>query len=207
MNNYEDESVDIHQVENTSQKQSDAQSKKYRLSLLYLLKDLLLLVLKSGIIGALILNVLMYLIFKEPFKPIGCLAYIICGAVLGIIIGYVIKSLIGNDSGDSFANATGVTIYNMYAGVHNLHVLSGSTIGSGASILGLVLTVITWAFIVLYSLLLMPVSIVYLCIMSVIEVITHGIPKTLGNILDKLVMIGAGIGSIALIIYAIAQIG
>ena len=98
-------------------------------------------------------------------------------------------------------------MYNMYAGVHNLRVLSGSTIGSGMSILGLFFTVVIYAFILIYSLLLIPVSIVYLVIMSVIEATTHGIPETLGCILDKLVIIVSGIGSIALIIFLIGQIG
>lgn len=145
--------------------------------MLYTLKYLLFLILKSGIIGALIINILMYAIFKEPFDAIGCLAYIICGGSIGIVIGYIIKAVRGQDEGDAFANATGVTMYNMYAGVHNLRVLSGSTIGSGMSILGLFLTVVIYAFIVIYSLLLIPVSIVYLIIMSVIEAITHGYQK------------------------------
>lgn len=189
------------------QKQNNKTSRKYLLSLLYMLKDLLFLILKSGIIGALILNILIYAVFKEPFDAIGCLAYIICGESIGIVIGYIIKSVRGQDEGDAFANATGVTMYNMYAGVHNLRVLSGSTIGSGMSILGLFLTVVIYAFIVIYSLLLIPVSIVYLIIMSVIEAITHGIPETFGCILDKLIMVVSGIGSIALVILLIAQIG
>lgn len=122
-------------------------------------------------------------------------------------IGYIIKSVHEQDEGDAFANATGVTVYNMYAGVHNLRVLSGSTIGPGMSILGLFFTVVIYAFIVIYSLLLIPVSIVYLIIMSVIEAITHGIPETLGCILDKLVIVVSGIGSIALVIFLITQIG
>lgn len=189
------------------QKQNNKTSRKYLLSLLYMLKDLLFLILKSGIIGALILNILIYAVFKEPFDAIGCLAYIICGESMGIVIGYIIKAVRGQDEGDAFANATGVTMYNMYAGVHNLRVLSGSTIGSGMSILGLFLTVVIYAFIVIYSLLLIPVSIVYLIIMSVIEAITHGIPETFGCILDKLIMVVSGIGSIALVILLIAQIG
>ena len=182
------------------QKQNNKTSRKYLLSLLYMLKDLLFLILKSGIIGALILNILIYAVFKEPFDAIGCLAYIICGESIGIVIGYIIKAVRGQDEGDAFANATGVTMYNMYAGVHNLRVLSGSTIGSGMSI-------VIYAFIVIYSLLLIPVSIVYLIIMSVIEAITHGIPETFGCILDKLIMVVSGIGSIALVILLIAQIG
>lgn len=189
------------------QKQNNKTSRKYLLSLLYMLKDLLFLILKSGIIGALILNILIYAVFKEPFDAIGCLAYIICGESIGIVIGYIIKAVRGQDEGDAFANATGVTMYNMYAGVHNLRVLSGSTIGSGMLILGLFLTVVIYAFIVIYSLLLIPVSIVYLIIMSVIEAITHGIPETFGCILDKLIMVVSGIGSIALVILLIAQIG
>ncbi|RGE17111.1 hypothetical protein [Desulfotomaculum sp. OF05-3] len=189
------------------QKQNNKTSRKYLLSLLYMLKDLLFLILKSGIIGALILNILIYAVFKEPFDAIGCLAYIICGESIGIVMGYIIKAVRGQDEGDAFANATGVTMYNMYAGVHNLRVLSGSTIGSGMSILGLFLTVVIYAFIVIYSLLLIPVSIVYLIIMSVIEAITHGIPETFGCILDKLIMVVSGIGSIALVILLIAQIG
>ena len=189
------------------QKQNNKTSRKYLLSLLYMLKDLLFLILKSGIIGALILNILIYAVFKEPFDAIGCLAYIICGESIGIVIGYIIKAVRGQDEGDAFANATGVTMYNMYAGVLNLRVLSGSTIGSGMSILGLFLTVVIYAFIVIYSLLLIPVSIVYLIIMSVIEAITHGIPETFGCILDKLIMVVSGIGSIALVILLIAQIG
>ncbi len=189
------------------QKQNNKTSRKYLLSLLYMLKDLLFLILKSGIIGALILNILIYAVFKEPFDAIGCLAYIICGESIGIVIGYIIKAVRGQDEGDAFANATGVTMYNMYAGVHNLRVLSGSTIGSGMSILRLFLTVVIYAFIVIYSLLLIPVSIVYLIIMSVIEAITHGIPETFGCILDKLIMVVSGIGSIALVILLIAQIG
>ena len=189
------------------QKQNNKTIRKYLLSLLYMLKDLLFLILKSGIIGALILNILIYAVFKEPFDAIGCLAYIICGESIGIVIGYIIKAVRGQDEGDAFANATGVTMYNMYAGVHNLRVLSGSTIGSGMSILGLFLTVVIYAFIVIYSLLLIPVSIVYLIIMSVIEAITHGIPETFGCILDKLIMVVSGIGSIALVILLIAQIG
>lgn len=189
------------------QKQNNKTSRKYLLSLLYMLKDLLFLILKSGIIGALILNILIYAVFKEPFDAIGCLAYIICDESIGIVIGYIIKAVRGQDEGDAFANATGVTMYNMYAGVHNLRVLSGSTIGSGMSILGLFLTVVIYAFIVIYSLLLIPVSIVYLIIMSVIEAITHGIPETFGCILDKLIMVVSGIGSIALVILLIAQIG
>ena len=189
------------------QKQNNKTSRKYLLSLLYMLKDLLFLILKSGIIGALILNILIYAVFKEPFDAIGCLAYIICGESIGIVIGYIIKAVRGQDEGDAFANATGVTMYNMYAGVHNLRVLSGSTIGLGMSILGLFLTVVIYAFIVIYSLLLIPVSIVYLIIMSVIEAITHGIPETFGCILDKLIMVVSGIGSIALVILLIAQIG
>ena len=189
------------------QKQNNKTSRKYLLSLLYMLKDLLFLILKSGIIGALILNILIYAVFKEPFDAIGCLAYIICGESIGIVMGYIIKAVRGQDEGDAFANATGVTMYNMYAGVHNLRVLSGSTIGSGMSILGLFLTVVIYAFIVIYSLLLIPVSIVYLIIMSVIEAITHGIPETFGCILDKLIMVVSGIGSNALVILLIAQIG
>lgn len=189
------------------QKQNNKTSRKYLLSLLYMLKDLLFLILKSGIIGALILNILIYAVFKEPFDAIGCLAYIICGESIGIVIGYIIKAVRGQDEGDAFANATGVTMYNMYAGVHNLRVLSGSTIGSGMSTLGLFLTVVIYAFIVIYSLLLIPVSIVYLIIMFVIEAITHGIPETFGCILDKLIMVVSGIGSIALVILLIAQIG
>ena len=48
---------------------------------------------------------------------------------------------------------------------------------------------------------------VYLVIMSVIAAITHGRPETLGCIVDKLVIIVSGIGSIALIIFLIGQIG
>ena len=189
------------------QKQNNKNSRKYLLSLLYTLKDLLFLILKSGFIGALIVNILMYAVFKESFDAIGCLAYIICGGSIGIVIGYIIKAVRGQDEGDTFANATGDTMYNMYAGVHNLRVLSGSTIGSGMSILGLFFTVVIYAFILIYSLLLIPMSIVYLVIMSVIEAITHGIPEILGCILDKLVIIVSGIGSITLIIFLIAQIG
>lgn len=140
------------------QKQNNKTSRKYLLSLLYMLKDLLFLILKSGIIGALILNILIYAVFKEPFDAIGCLAYIICGESIGIVMGYIIKAVRGQDEGDAFANATGVTMYNMYAGVHNLRVLSGSTIGSGMSILGLFLTVVIYAFIVIYSLLLIQIG-------------------------------------------------
>lgn len=67
------------------QKQNNKSSRKYLLSLLYTLKDLLL-ILKSGIIEAFILNILMYAVFKEPFDVIGCLAYIICGGSIGIVI-------------------------------------------------------------------------------------------------------------------------
>ena len=137
----------------------------------------------------------------------GCLAYIICGGSIGIVIGYIIKAVRGQVEGDAFANATDATMYNMYAGIHNLRVLSGNTIDSGMSILGLFPTVVIYAFIVIYSLLSTPASIVYLIIMSVIEAITHGIPETLGCILDKLVIIVSGIGSVALIIFLIAQIG
>ena len=129
------------------QKQNNKNSRKYLLSLLYTLKDLLFLILKSGFIGALIVNILMYAVFKESFDAIGCLAYIICGGSIGIVIGYIIKAVRGQDEGDTFANATGDTMYNMYAGVHNLRVLSGSTIGSGMSILGLFFTVVIYAFI------------------------------------------------------------
>lgn len=149
----------------------------------------------------------MYAIFKEPFDAIGSLAYIICGGSIGIIIGYIIKAVRGQDEGDAFANATDATMYNMYAGVHNLSVLSDNTISSGMSILGLFLTIVIYAFIVIYSLLLIPVSIVYLIITSVIEVITHGIPETFGCILNKLVIVVSGIGSIALVIFLITQIG
>ena len=116
------------------------------------------------------------------------------------------KLYVDRTKGDTFANATGATMYNMYAGVHNLRVLSGNTIGSGMSILGLFLTIVIYTFIVIYSLLLIPVSIVYLIIMSVIETITHGIPETFGCILDKLVIVVSGIGSIALVIFLITQI-
>lgn len=163
------------------QKQNNKNSRKYLLSLLYTLKDLLFLILKSGFIGALIVNILMYAVFKEPFDTIGCLSYITCGSSIGIVIGYIIKAVLGQDEGDAFANATGATMYNMYAGIHNLRVLSSSTIGSCMSILGLFLTVVIYAFIVIYSMLLIPVSIVYLIIMSVIEAITHGIPETLNT--------------------------
>lgn len=43
--------------------------------------------------------------------------------------------------------------------------------------------------------------------MSVIEAITHGIPETFGCILDKLVIVVSGIGSIAFVIFLMAQIG
>ena len=98
-------------------------------------------------------------------------------------------------------------MYNMYAGVHNLRVLSGNTIGLSMSILGLFLTIVIYVFIVIYSLLLIPVSIVYLIIMSVIEAITHGIPETHRCILDKLIIVVSGIGSIVLVIFLIVQIG
>lgn len=87
----------------------------------------------------------------------------------------VIKAVCGQDERDAFANATGTTMYNVYA--------------------------------VIYSLLLIPVSIVYLIIMPVIEAITHGIPETFGCILDKLVIVISDIGSIALVIFLITQIG
>lgn len=41
--------------------------------------------------------------------------------------------------------------------------------------------------------------------MSVVEAITHGIPEIFGCILDKIVIIVPGIGSITLIIFLIAQ--
>lgn len=106
------------------QKQNNKSSRKYLLSLLYTLKDLLFLILKSGIIGALIINILMYAIFKEPFDAIGCLAYIICGGSIGIVIGYIIKAVCGQDEGDAFANTTGVTMYNMNLGIisHNRYI-------------------------------------------------------------------------------------
>lgn len=47
------------------QKQNNKTSRKYLLSLLYMLKDLLFLILKSGIIGALILNILYMLFLKS----------------------------------------------------------------------------------------------------------------------------------------------
>lgn len=52
------------------QKQNNKNSRKYLLSLLYTLKDLLFLILKSGFIGALIVNILMYAVFKESFDAI-----------------------------------------------------------------------------------------------------------------------------------------
>lgn len=55
-----------------------------------------------------------------------------------------------------------------------------SLLETNAIILGysrLFLTVVIYAFIVIYSLLLIPVSIVYLIIISVIEAITHGYQK------------------------------
>ena len=41
--------------------------------------------------------------------------------------------------------------------------------------------------------------------MSVIEAITHGIPETLRCILDKLIIVVLGIGSIAFVIFLIVQ--
>lgn len=41
--------------------------------------------------------------------------------------------------------------------------------------------------------------------MSVIEAITHGIPETFRCVLDKLIIVVSGIGSIAFVIFLIAQ--
>ena len=84
------------------QEQNNKISRKYLLLLLYTLKGLLFLILKSGIIGALIINILMYAIFKQPFDAIGCLAYIICGGSIGIVIGDIIKAVCGQDEGGYF---------------------------------------------------------------------------------------------------------
>lgn len=45
------------------------------------------------------MNISMYAIFKELFDTKGCLAYIICSGSIGIVIGYIIKAVRGQDEG------------------------------------------------------------------------------------------------------------
>lgn len=184
--------------------ENNMSKRKYRLSLVYMVKDLLVLILKGGLIGAVISNVIMYGFGKESFEIINFLAYSAVGVIIGIMVAFVLKILVGKDPDVSAENA-GVTFYNVYAGIHNARVADNAG-DAGIAIFVIIFSIIRFLFTFLYSALLIPVSLIYLIAMSIIEMLVNGIPETLGNILDKLVKLASGVGSIALIIFIISLI-
>lgn len=169
----------------------NAIKKKYRMSLLYLLKDLL----KSMLIGGILLSIFIVLLMifgpKIPFDIKIYSEYICSSFVLGAGMGIIYKCIAGGDIGDY----AGVTLYNTYAGIHNTLLFSGAGFSFGAAfaVIGLVLTAIRFVYKLACTIVVFPMSFVYLCIMALIETIFNGIPVSLGNFLDKIIPIAAKI--------------
>lgn len=170
----------------------DLSRKKYRLSLLYLVIDLLKSML-GGIIGFSIVMVIFASIISGKLTIFyggdDIVGLITCGGVIGLLY----RCLKGNDEFDDYAE---VDLYNMYAGIHNTFVFAdaGSGYGATLSLIEFFLSLLGLVFKLGSAVVVVPVSLVYLCIMSILETIFNGIPKTLGNILDKLIPLFSIIG-------------
>lgn len=170
----------------------DLSRKKYRLSLLYLVIDLL----KSMLVGAIVFFVFIFIltvgIMRLPFSDYS-FREIFDVIIMGAGIGLLYRCLKGNDEFDDYAE---VDLYNMYAGIHNTFVFAdaGSGYGATLSLIEFFLSLLGLVFKLGSAVVVVPVSLVYLCIMSILETIFNGIPKTLGNILDKLIPLFSIIG-------------
>ena len=176
--------------------------KKYRLSLLYLLKDLLLSAVIGGVIGVVFFNILFFItngfaINKELFFE----TFIYCYAI-GAIVG-LIRICLKDDN--DFGGNTDIALYNTYAGIHNTFLFAnagdGYSYDATFSLLGLLLSLLGLVYKLGCAIVVVPMSIVYLCIMSIFETIFNGIPVTLGNILDKIIpLISKLCGMVAVIV-------
>lgn len=169
----------------------DLYRKKYRLSLLNLVKGML----KAAIIGAIVavvLVIIIELVFSKEFNisdlAIKLIGNLIEGAIFGILVGCVLGVRNADIEHIEDADDGEVQLYNMYVSIHNGFVFG--SIGSGA---GCAVSMFVLAFqllLLVYQLVsivaIVPISVVYLCAMALFETIFNGIPVGLGNALDKL---------------------
>mgnify|MGYP003294087807 CR=1 FL=1 len=171
-----------------------AYERKYLSSLIWLLKDLAKLALISGLIGGVVIHFLMG-------KPSGIehfIAQTLGGIIIGIVLGYVIKCVFFQTNAAAVA---GISAYNIFAGFHNMNIFAHGMdfFGLAYSIFMIIWCVIRFAFSTMYSFVLLPVNILYLCIMSILETKIN-ISNSIGSVLDKSTHIVASIVSICLCI-------
>lgn len=171
--------------------------KKYRLTLLYLIKDLLKVTIIGGIIAVVFLNVLIFVLGGYEFNMKDGIAVTLTGFVIGAAIGIILRCFKGGEMDD----VEGVALYNVYAGIHNTFVFMNFNMGAGAalSIVGAILTVFYLIYRLAAVALIFPLTFVYVCIMAILETIFNGIPTIIGNILDKLIPIIAMIGGVVIL--------
>lgn len=183
--------------------ENNFQQTKYRTSLKLLISDILSLSLKAGAIGAVAMTLLYILVNRTSFDFVALLESILGGIILGIFLGFIIKAITESISYNETDTKTDV--YNVYAGIHNATFASDAA-ESGFGVFVVLFVIVKYIYIVLKSMLLIPVSLVYLCLMALLETIFHGFPKVLGNFLDKLIKFATSIGCIAIVIYLISLI-
>lgn len=170
-------------------------NKKYRLSLLHMIKEVLKATLIGGILSAVALNIIRYAILKGTFEIKDFFAYTFWFFICGVCIG--LMCVIWGDDGTETTGDTGVMLYNVFAGVHNTFVFSNAGMGAGAtfSIITVMFTlfygILRFVYVAVSTTVVFPLSFLYLCIMAIFETIFDGIPETLGNILDKIIPISA----------------
>lgn len=187
-------------------KTEDVVKKKYRLSLLYLLKDLLIAMIVGGIICLIFVCIIVYGVAGSKFVITEFIPDAIECFAAGMFLGLIFRCLTGGeDSG--IGEVAGVTLYNTYAGIHNTFLFANAggdySFGAAASIIGLFITLLGFVYKVGCTIVVVPISFVYLCIMAVFETIFRGIPEGLGNFLDKLIPIIAKLGGILAVILVI----
>lgn len=182
-----------------------ASKKKYRLTLLYLIKDLLKVTIVGGVLCAIFVNVLFFVLARFPFNMREFIGATLSGFVIGACIGIILRCFRGDDMDD----VEGVALYNVYAGIHNTFVFASFDMGGGAalSIIGTILTILYLIYRLAAVALVFPLTFVYVCIMAILESIFNGIPEFIGNILDKLVPIVAMICGVVAVTVALVSMG
>lgn len=182
----------------------NSSKKKYRLTFLYLIKDLLKITIIGGVLTAILLNILFFVLAGFKFSMRECIAATLTGLVLGASIGIILRCFKGQEMED----VESAGIYNVYVGIHNAIVFSNFGMGGGAalSIVGSIATLLYLIYRLAAVALIFPMTFVYVCIMAIFETIFNGIPAFIGNILDKLIPIIAMIcGVVALTIALISM--
>lgn len=176
--------------------------KKYRQSLLNMLKSMV----RAMRVGSIICTVASWAFFYglhgNPFKLGTFLQLTVSCIIFGGVLGILYRCLKGGE--DEMDNHMGIPLYNMYAGINNTFVFSRANCSWGAafSLLVLFLSFLELIYKFICVATVIPASFVYLCIMAVVEKILDGIPEGLGNVLDKLVPLAAKLCGI-IVVFAV----